>query len=439
MRRLIDESLDAWAGSARRKPLVLRGARQVGKTYSVVELGRRSGMDVLTVNLERNPDWGRVFEGNLDAQRIVSELAVLSGRKITPGRTLLFLDEVQACPKALTALRYFHEEVPDLHVVAAGSLLDFALSDASIPVGRVQFLEMHPMTFLETLMAAGNDAAVEVVAGPPRAVPQAVHRFLLDEVRRYCFVGGMPEAVKAFVATRSMHDAFDVHGELCESYRADFAKYAKRANVRSLDQVLDAVAQRVGTQIHYAGLAPDFTGPTAKNAFDLLCKARVIRKVPSCDPSGLPLGAGARQGRFKAILVDVGLWQHLSGMKVAAEYARQDLLSVYRGAMAEQFVGQEMLVSQGGKLYYWAREARGSSAEIDYLAVVDGTVHAVEVKSGAAGALRSLHLLLRTIPSVAGGLVFQSGALAELPQQKLRFLPLYFAASATGTPKRSET
>ena len=180
------------------------------------------------------------------------------------------------------------------------------------------------------------------------------------------------------------------------------------------------------------GLAPDFSGPTAKHAFDLLCKARVIRKVPSCDPSGLPLGARARAGRFKAILVDVGLWQHLSGMKVASEYGRADLLAVYRGAMAEQFVGQEMLVSQGGDLFYWAREAPGSTAEVDYLAVDDGAIHAVEVKSGAAGSLKSLHLLLKSVPSVAEGRVFQSGPYGELPDQRLRFLPLYFAFSGTG-------
>lgn len=432
MKRLIDRSLDSWAASARRKPLIVRGARQVGKTWSVRELGRRAFRNTVTVDLERNRDWHRVFGGNLDARRILSELEVLSGSRIQSGSTLLFLDEVQACPNALAALRYLHEEVPDLHVIAAGSLLDFAMSDASVPVGRVQFLEMHPMTFLETLLAAENAAAAEVVAGQPRAVPETMHRFLLDEVRRYCFVGGMPEAVKTFVQTQSLQEAFGVHRDLCEAYRADFAKYARRSDPRGLDQVLLSVAQGLGGQVRYAGLAPDFTGPTSKRAFDLLCQARVIRKVPSCDPSGLPLGASARPGRFKAILLDVGLWQHLSGMKVAAEYSRKDLLSVFRGAMAEQFVGQEMVVSQCGELYYWAREARGSSAEVDYLAIVAGTVHAIEVKSGAAGSLRSLHMLLKNAPSIVEGRVFQSGAYAELPTQRLKFMPLYFAFSGTG-------
>lgn len=211
---------------------------------------------------------------------------------------------------------------------------------------------------------------------------------------------------KTFRATGSLQEAFAVHRELCETYRRDFSRYGPRSDPRRLDEVFQAVAQHVGRQVHYTRLAADFTGPTAKAAFELLCKARVIRKVPSCDPAGLPLGAGAHARRFKAMLVDVGLWQHLSGMKVAAD---------------------------------WSREARGSTAEVDYLAVVDGAVHGIEVKSGAAGSLRSLHLLLASFPNVAGGRVFQSGPCADLPAQKLRFLPLYYAFAGTARSAASAT
>jgi hypothetical protein len=359
---------------------------------------------------------------------------VVTGSKIVAGRTLLFLDEIQACPRALTALRYLHEEVPGLHVVAAGSLLEFALGEYPVPVGRVQFLELHPMTFLETLWAAGNDAAAETVAGPPGPVSEATHRFLMNEIRRYGFVGGMPEAVQAHASTGSLEEAFAVQAELCESYRQDFARYAPRVDPRRLDEVLLSVAQRVGSQVQYARLSREVTGPTAKHAFDLLCQARVLRRVPACDPSGVPLGASARRSRFKALVLDVGLWQHLSGLRVPTEYSRDDLLAVYRGTMAEQLVGQELVVSQGSEVFYWAREARGSSAEVDYLAVVDGVVHAVEVKSGPAGSLRSLHLLLAAHPGMAGGLVLQSGPFAVLPEQRLTFLPLYYAGSV-GDPR----
>lgn len=432
MKRMIDKDLDEWASSSRRKPLIVRGARQVGKTYSIRELGRRRFANTFTVDLERNREWHQVFDGNLDARQILANLEVLAGARIEPGQTLLFLDEIQACPRALTALRYFFEEAPDLHVVAAGSLLEFALGDFPVPVGRVQFLEMHPMTFQETLRAAGNDAAADVVGSPPAPLSEAMHRFLLSEVRRYCFVGGMPEAVHTYLATGSLHEAFTVQKELCEAFREDFARYAPRSDPRCLDHVFQSVARHVGNRVVYTHLAEGFTGPTAKSAFDLLCKARVVRRIPATDPSGLPLGAGAHPNRFKAILVDVGLWQHISGMKVSAEYQKDDLLAIYRGAMAEQFVGQEMAVAQGGDLFYWAREARGSSAEVDYLTVLDGAIHGVEVKSGAAGSLRSLHQLLQTFPKVAGGLVFQSGPHAELRDLRLIFLPLYAAFAATG-------
>ena len=435
MRRLIDSLLSKWATAPRRKPLIIRGARQVGKTFSVQALGRARFQETVAIDLERNRDWHRVFNGNLDTRRILSELEVLAGKKIKPGRTLLFLDEIQACPRAITALRYFYEESPELHVIAAGSLLEFALGAISVPVGRVQYLEMHPMTFAEYLWAIGNAAAADTVQGSPRLLPETTHCFLLEELKRYCFIGGMPESVLAYVNGRSIQEAFDVQKELCETYRQDFTKYAPRSDPRCLDDVLLASARSVGQQIKYTRLTESFSGPTVKHAFDLLCKARVIKKVPSCDPSGLPLGASASSKRFKAILVDIGMWQHLSGMKSAAEYTQDDLLNIYRGAMAEQFVGQEMMASQDSELCYWAREVRGSTAEVDYLAVVDGSLRAVEVKSGVAGKLKSLHLLLKSYPNVEGGMVFSSGPYARLPQQKLTFLPLYWASSATrGAP-----
>ena len=431
MKRMVEQELLRWKDSKRRKPLIVRGARQVGKTYSIGKLGNDHFGEVVRVDLERKRDWRRVFEGNLAAQPIASELEVLTNTKITPGETLLFLDEIQSCPRAIMALRYFYEELPELHVVAAGSLLEFALTEISFPVGRVQFLEMHPMNFAEYLWAIGKDKAADVVLGEPDKTPDAVHTMLLDELKRHCFVGGMPEAVATYAESQSMQDAFEVHGELCYTFREDFLKYARRSDPDCLNATLSGVAQNVGQQVRYSRLAEGHAHTTTKRAFDLLCRARVISKVPSATPSGLPLGAKESASKFKAIMVDVGLWQHLCGMKVESEYAKEDLLDVYRGAMAEQFVGQEMMVSQASDLHYWAREAKGSTAEVDYLAVVNGSIYGVEVKSGPAGRLRSLHVLLENYPKCKGGLVFSSGPYAELPEQKLTFIPLYFAYSAT--------
>jgi predicted AAA+ superfamily ATPase len=432
MRRLADTYLLEWMSSVRRKPLIVRGARQVGKTWTIQELGRTRFERLVTVDLERNRDLHRAFRDNLDPKHVLAELEVMTGTRIEPGKTLLFLDEIQACPQAIAALRYFHEEMPGLHVIAAGSLLEFALGAISVPVGRVQFLEMHPMTFLEFLWAVGNDAAAGIVSSEPRPVATASHEYLLEQARRFCFVGGMPEAVRAYLETGSLQEAFAIQGEICESYRQDFAKYAPRSDPRCLDEVLFAAARSVGRQVLYSRLSEHFSGPTVRSAFELLCKARVLTRVPSCDPSGLPLGASERPARFKVLLVDVGLWQHLVGMKVASEWAREDLLDLYRGAMAEQFVGQELRASQESGLFYWAREARGSTAEVDFLAVDGGRIHGLEVKSGTAGSLRSLHLLLGAYPNLAGGLVFSSAPFGELPAQRLRFLPVYLAYSATG-------
>lgn len=431
MRRFIEDELLHWQEAERRKPLILRGARQVGKTWSLKEFGKNRFDSLALVDLERNPPLRRLFDGDLDATRLCSDLEVLLRQKITPGKTLLFFDEIQACPRAITALRYFYEEMPELHVVAAGSLLEFALDNASFPVGRVQFLNLYPLSFAEYLEAIGNAPAAAAVLGNSAEISPAVHELLRDELKRYFFIGGMPAAVNAYIDHGSMRDAFEVQAEIAESYRMDFAKYSPRVDRYSLDSVFTSLAQHVGKQIKYARLGEGYGNAILKKAFDALCLAQVARKVPAVDPSGLPLGASASAKVFKALMLDVGLMRYLSGMPDDIEYARGDLLAIYRGAMAEQFVGQEMLVSQQGSLYYWDRQAKSSSAEVDYLAVIGGKIHPVEVKSGAAGSLRSLHLLLASYPECGKALVFSDRPYSDLPEQKITFLPLYSAFAAT--------
>ncbi|KPJ91437.1 MAG: nuclease [Gemmatimonas sp. SG8_17] len=431
MKRLISPELVAWKNSARRKPLIVRGARQVGKTHSIRSFGEEYFDECASIDLERNRRWHRIFADDLDAHRILSELRVVLDKSIEPGRTLLFFDEIQSCPRAIMALRYLYEEVPELHVIAAGSLLDFALSDISFPVGRVQFLEMSPLVFAEYLWAMGRDRSAEVVLAKPGRVPDSVHASLLADLRDYFFVGGMPESVLAYERNRSIRDSRAVHHELCESYRQDFAKYAPRADPYCLDAVLAGTARQVGRQVKYTSLAEGYSGPTIKRAFDLLTKARVARKVSATTPAGLPLGAAASPRRFKALMVDIGLMQHLRGVPIDLEYGRVDLLKIHLGDMAEQFVGQEMLVSQGTDLHYWSRQAKSSTAEVDFLAVIGGSIVPIEVKSGPSGRLRSLHLLLKSYPNCERAYVFSSAPYAELPEQKLIFLPLYYAYRAT--------
>ena len=432
MERLITKKLLAWKDQRNRKPLMLRGARQVGKTWSVIDFGKRCFEGTVhVVDLEQRPDWHRVFEENLVTARILSELEILLNARIVPGRDLLFLDEIQSCPRAIMALRYLYESCPELHVIAAGSLLEFAARDISFPVGRVQFLNMSPMNFVEFLMATGKTMAAEVVLSPPEKQPDSVHTMLLDELRRYLFVGGIPECVQAYVRTGRIRDAFDVQAELAHAFRQDFSKYAPYSDKRCLNAVFSSTAKNVGGQIKYTRLAEGYANPTIKKAFDLLCLAQVIRKVPSTTPAGLPLGASASERKFKALMVDIGLMQHLCGLPVDVEYAKADLLGIYQGAMAEQFVGQELVSAGQSELYYWARSAKSSTAEVDFLIVTHGRIRPVEVKSGASGRLRSLHLLLESYPNCRPGYVFSCAPYAELPGQKLVFLPLYYAYCAS--------
>ena len=412
-----------------RKPLIVRGARQVGKTWVIEHFGASEFDDVAKVDFEKRPGAAAAFAGDLSPGGILEQLEVLIGRRIRPGKTLLFLDEIQACPRAVTALRYFYEETPDLHVIAAGSLLEFALSEISVPVGRLTYLEMYPMTFWEYLMAMGNEPAAAAIARVPTVLPEPTHRVLLDALKRYFFVGGLPECVRIVADGGSLLDVFAEQDDILKTYRDDFGKYAGRADKTCLDAVMVHIARQVGQQIKYSRLDDAHTSQTNRKAFELLCMARLVHKIPSARPVGLPLGAASNEKRFKAAFLDIGLMQRLCGLPVDREMQHRDLLDVYRGQLAEQFVAQELVAAHRGELFYWSREARGSRAEVDFLVVQDGRIHPVEVKSGRGGQLRSLHLALRTYPTCGDGWVLYGGVHARRPEQRLVFLPLYYAGA----------
>lgn len=436
MKRFIESELIDWKSSPRRKPLILRGARQVGKTYSLKRFGEEHFRDnVVFVDLEKHPEWHAIFTKNLDAKRILSELELVLHHKITPGDTLLIFDEVQSCPTALKALRYFYEEIKDLHVIAAGSLLEFALSEISFPVGRVQFLEMGPLNFAEFLLATNKTGLAEFILQEPQfndTLGDTVHQELLSETRKYFFVGGMPEAVVAFSASHSFQDCFAVHAELVSAFRDDFAKYSPRVDTHCLDLVFRAVAKNVGQQLKYARLAESYSQPTLKKAFDLLCQSRLLYKVESTSPTGIPLGASTNPKIFKSLLLDIGLMHHLCGLSADAEWLSQDLLALYEGALAEQFVGQEIISALGRQLYYWSRSAKNSSAEVDFLFTKKNTICPIEVKSGSEGRLRSLHMLLENYPHCQNGTVFSTAKPARIKEKRLVFLPLYYAFRFAG-------
>ena len=429
MQRNVTKKLLAWKDSQRRKPLIVRGARQIGKTWSIEQFGQNHYSALHKIDFEKRRDVHAVFDGNLDPKKLIAELEILLNQKIDPNNELLFFDEIQACPNALASLRYFYEEMPELHLVAAGSLLEFALSESSFPVGRVQFLNMHPCTFHEFLCATGKDLLADKLHEPPTQLPDTIHQALLDELKRYMFVGGMPEAVKTYAKSESMIDAFEVHSEIVDAYQRDFYKYAPRADKHCLAQVLESVSATVGEQIKYSRLAEGFSNPTIHKAFDLLENARVIKKIRSVPHIGWPLGTGCSNKRFKATVVDIGLMQQLAHVPVSREIQHPDLLSIFRGKLAEQFVAQELLASRDREVFYWSRAQRGSSSEVDFVIESDDAILPIEVKSGKGGSLRSLHLMMEKYPDCRNGTVLYSGTYSDRPEQKLRFLPLYYAGA----------
>lgn len=399
MKRSIDTVLRNWRNDSRRKPLLIRGARQVGKSWSVNRFGKQEFADMAVINLESEPQVAEIFR-SMKPREILNKVEILTGQRVVPGRTLLFIDEIQAFPRAVSALRYFYEEVPELHVIAAGSLLELTLnaSGISMPVGRVQYLYMKPMSFEEFLVAQGQETAVEALAHDRASFDDpVVHDAMLTWVRQYLLIGGMPEVVAEYRESGNYERCRQVQTSLVQTYRDDFNKYVRSGLHESVGKVFQSAVRQVGNKFKYARVDPDELSRNIKNALDLLVLAGVYHKVIKSSADGLPLGANINERFFKALFLDVGLMQNLCGL--ATDIIREkDFMAIYQGALTEQFVGQELIACQDcfdrPALYYWAREARNSSAEIDYVCQSGSNLVPIEVKAGKTGRLKSLHQYL---------------------------------------------
>ncbi len=401
MERRCYDDIAVWAQRPDRRPLIVRGARQVGKTHLIKELGRRRFRNTVLLDFERDPEHKALFLGH-SPQQAIDAIALLLRASIVPGETLLFLDEIQAAPEVFARLRYFYEELPQLHVVAAGSLLDFALREQrfSVPVGRVEYLYLEPLTFSEFLLAAGEGQLLEhlraftlddVTAAP-------VHARALELHRLFAAVGGMPAAVARYVETGRLTEVTALHANLLASMRDDFSKYGTRAEQERLRLVLRAVPPLVGRKFVYSQVEPGQDHRQIKTALELLTSARVVSKVWHTHARGVPLGAERDDRRFKVIHLDSGLMLAASGLNLAEVAAARDLALVNDGALAEQTVGQALRAARPSylepELYYWVREGKGGNAEVDYVVQRDGRVVPIECKAGRTGRLRSLHLFV---------------------------------------------
>ncbi len=430
MERNINIKLVKWKTNKFRKPLIIRGARQVGKTYSVCEFGKNHFEKFIRLDFERDRSVHRIFEGDLSTEKLIMEIEIHAYTRIFPGKTLLFFDEIQDCERALLSLRYFYEEVPELHVIAAGSMLEFALGKISFPVGRVSFEWMRPMVFHEFLVASGKEILADRLPfiSDFRPVSETVHIKITEQLRIYLLTGGMPEAVKRYCLTRSLEESFAVHEEIYQSYLQSLVKYYRRADTDSLDHLMRTVPSHVGTQIKYTRLDPDRRIEKTKKSLQILEKALLLHIVRSADASGLPLYANASAKVIKPLFLDVGLMQHICGVNPSEVLKEKDLSNIYKGSVTEQFVGQELLATGGSenfKIFYWSRAKKSSSAEVDYLYAKNGKIFPIEVKSGPAGKLRSLHIFLKEHPNIKKGYILSPVAFEKQHVDQLIFMPVY--------------
>ncbi len=394
-----------WSLRSNHKPLVIRGARQVGKSTLVRQFAEASGLALLEINFERNPEYREAFASK-DPNLIQTAIQLLTGTKILAGKTLLFLDEIQAAPEALAALRYFYEEKPELHVLAAGSLLEFALADAqfSMPVGRIEYLHLGPIQFDDFMAAMGHVDLVDYLRKLSledirnQSMLAVIHEKCMNLLKQYWIVGGLPEAVVQYVATNDFSEVSRVQQSIVATYRDDFNKYSHGKLKRLVQMVFDQLPIMVGRKFKYAQVSHDYRAAELDSALQQLCMARVATKVFHTAANGVPLAAEVNPRFFKTLYLDIGLMCAALHLNVL-DLGKEDLSLINNGALAEQFVGQHLMYSgsyyESPELYYWVREAKSAAAELDYVLSCDHQIIPVEIKAGTTGTLKSLHQFLK--------------------------------------------
>ncbi len=445
MKRLIESYLQEWKTNPRKKPMIIRGARQVGKTYVVDKFGRENFKYYLKINPEQDKNLKSIFQSK-KPQLIINELSALYNIPLIEGQTLLFIDEVQLLPEAIAALRYFFEEMPGLHVIAAGSLLDHTLNELpySMPVGRVEFAYMYPLNFKEFLVANNQGGLInyinDFVFGTPFS--PALHQKITEFLRLYFFIGGMPEAVKTYIGTKNLIEVEKIHIGILTSFKYDFAKYGTRKQQEYLNDCLEYSGNNIGRKVKYVNINKNVHSTYLKDALLKLELSRIVHLVRRTGSSKVPINQFVDKDVFKPIFLDIGLICSLSKIKLSDI---QNLVTDFEGALAEQFVGQELLSSfeffEDARLFYWAREAKNANAEIDFVFQVENEIFPIEVKAGKTGTLKSLQVYLAEknkktgirfnldLPTVGSKLSVKINIKNKMQNldYKLISLPLYFA------------
>lgn len=399
-RREIDY-LTQWLDRTDRKPIIIRGARQVGKSTLVRLCAEKCKKKLIEIDFEKDPEYVEIFKSQ-DPKTILMMLGALLNQDIQASSIILFLDEIQKTPEILQTLRYFYENMPELPVIAAGSLLDFALQDLhfSMPVGRVEYLYLGPLNFEDFLNAMGKLQLLNFIRNYTidQTIPAPIHKALLTAVKTYFIVGGLPQAVAHYTQNSNFNDIERIKKSLLISYQEDFAKYASIAEQNRLRLIFNKIPRMLGEKFKYSHIDPEQKSTVIKSALNQLHLARLIHLVYHTDANGLPLGAEINEKNFKTYFLDVGLVVSGLDLTVLSFEDDIDFSLVNSGKIAEQFVAQELLqlreLYESPVLYYWMREQKSANAELDFVIPFQGGIIPIEVKAGGHGTLKSLHYFL---------------------------------------------
>lgn len=383
MYRLAIEELYEWKNSEDRKPLIIEGARQVGKTWLMKEFGRRAYEKTVYINFDSNSRMAELFSSDLEIKRIIMGLELYSDIKITPDDTLIIFDEVQEVPRALSGLKYFYENAPEYHVICAGSLLGIALhGGTSFPVGKVDFLNLYPLSFKEFLMATGKEKYVRLLDEGDYEMITAFKQDLIDSLKHYYFVGGMPEAVRSFAGERDFSKVRRIQKRILEAYEQDFSKHAPIESVSKLRMLWSSIPSQLAKEnkkfiyglVREGGRAKDYEG-----AIMWLCDSGLVHKVNRVTVGRLPLKAYEDLRAFKMFVVDVGLLGCMVGLNKKVLLDGNDLFVEFKGALTEQYVLQQLITNPDLGVYYYTND--NGSCEVDFLVDTGDNVVPVEVKA----------------------------------------------------------
>ncbi len=394
MKRHLYHKLLDWKQNNRRKPLVLQGARQVGKTWLINQFGRQEYNDYIYLNFEQNPELQSLFQGNLQPKNIIENISLYLGKKIVAQDTLICFDEIQTSPTALTSLKYFQEQAPEYHIIAAGSLLGVEVGKkSSFPVGKVNFMTLYPLSFAEYLDAIGEDLIVEKLTNLTKIepLPEIIHEKLLSHLKLFLFLGGMPEVLQNYLDNKDISIVREIQNEILEAYARDFSKYTNANQTIKISEFWQSIPFQLAKEnkkFKYSEVRKRARAATFEQSIDWLKNAGLIHPAYNLKVPKVPISGYADYAKFKVYLLDTGLLGAM--LKLSSQIIMQPtaLFSEYNGAFIENYVAVELIKSMENGLFYWTS---GHAAEVDFVAEVENKIYPIEVKSGMNKNLKSLN------------------------------------------------